>query len=350
MMMSDESPQPSVMCYDHMSPKDEVRELRRTIEEMRANHEAVQAQMLQKVEEKLAAYRVRTEDEIDKYRAEARKAQERLAALQKVALQEPGVGGHVQEKKFTEMADTLLDVLLSLQDKADPLDPATLHANITMAVKKTFGKILSSHEAHIRCIEETHEQTIDRLKRESLPITETCPDISPELKKMRRECSIARDDLEEERQRVAMVCIHMKDSLERKNTQFERAVMTKADDLVRQYKHRAEEAERRLESLVPPKRMPTVTTSAQTEPEPAPQSYLANAVTASYRREHGIERAEHLATLQFERDVMNKAQTLLQKYSHVVNRERSSSGTTTLSAPRAPKTLPASMAAICNYP
>eukprot|EP01064_Diplonema_japonicum_P026766 TRINITY_DN38318_c0_g1_i1.p1 TRINITY_DN38318_c0_g1~~TRINITY_DN38318_c0_g1_i1.p1 ORF type:complete len:347 (+),score=100.32 TRINITY_DN38318_c0_g1_i1:62-1102(+) len=320
--------------------REENRELRRALEELQMSHERMQGQMLQKVEEKMNTYRLRTEEEIEKYRLETRKAQERLAVLQRATQHDP-TAHDVDEGKYTDLADSLLDVLLNLQDQTDPLNPEALHSNITKAVKQTFGGILSAHKSELDALQETHEQTVTRMTREvrdDIISASSDPSTSPELCKIKRECSLARDDLEEERQRVAMVCIHMKDSLEKKNATFEAAVMGKADDLVRQYKQRADEAERRLEGLTPPKRSPSVTTSAQTEPEPAPQSYLASAVTAEYRREYGIERAEHEATLQFERDVMAKAQSLLQKYSTVVSKERGP-----------PKPIP-SVTAICQYP
>ena len=377
----------------------EQREEARLSEARRATEE----ELLERVEASFQRYREESETELEAARREAARARGRVEALQQ-ALQEEesepapatyasslspqhaaalhaasparssSSGGAAAaaaaassptslDARTHRISEDLLSVLLTLQDSSEN-DPDALYDNVHKAVKQTFRTLLAEHEAEVRHLQDAHEKDAASVGRRARITTPPCfaslmrsgsgsgsgvdgaggaAAAGAAAQSLRREADAAKEDLEQERQRVAMVCIHMKKSLHAKNARFEQAVMGKADSLVEHYRAVAEESSQLLEQMraeldeaeaaaAAAAKVCTVegtAVSTQTEAAPAPQAYLAKAASEGFRKSLSPEdppsrseqaaeeqlRTSHEATRLFERDVMLKAQSLLQKYS-----------------------------------
>eukprot|EP01063_Lacrimia_lanifica_P010734 TRINITY_DN1748_c0_g1_i1.p1 TRINITY_DN1748_c0_g1~~TRINITY_DN1748_c0_g1_i1.p1 ORF type:complete len:609 (+),score=179.29 TRINITY_DN1748_c0_g1_i1:69-1895(+) len=316
------------------------------MEQWRERHE-------QEAEAKIAAHREAAERELATLVSRERKARESLTALQH-AVQHDETGAACDTvglpESCEEAAARLASALLSAAGPGADSDA------LRQTVERCFAELTHRHRLEKDAVEAAHDASIRQLELEHrgrlLQQTqlqhrgdgEAVPR-GDQLAELREECGMARDDLEHERQRVAMVCIHMKSSLELRNKQFEAAVMKKANSMVAEAKQRADDAEARLRKFI----VPVATSAAQTDALPAPESYLATAVSSAFRREAGIDPADaadearHDAARNFERDVMQKAQSLLQKYAPVAmterTRSRSNSATPAEAAPHVLQTL-----------
>ena len=334
--------------------KRELKEVKQGVEKKvaEARRETEEA-LLAQVEDRFQEYRASMEAETALQRRAAGRAQARLEALQRAMQQESEPDETHQSESNTrthQVTEKLLSALLQLQDSADPMDPNALYENVHTAVQYSIQGVFSDHQLEMQSLQDLHDAALLEAKRGSRSASNTTittpasfatllhrtPSAgSDTLRDLQNELHAAREETEQERQRVAMVCIHMKTSLQDKNARFEQAVMEKADALVNDYKATTEQAisaemevRNAMEALSSQISCERSSIGVQTIAEPAPQSYLARAVSEEFRGRNSLpfdhksdeaERASHNATKLFERDVMRKAQSLLQKYSAAVS-------------------------------
>ena len=311
------------------------------ISELETDNKSLHDEMLKKCETKIMTYKELTEEEIEKYREEANKSRDRLHVLQDIitsggrqdpeqmSFQEP------DERMLSDVADTIMCLIAESDQSME-----VIKKNIMITLQKSLieqVQALSQYRSEIRrefeqkllrSTRSIYQQQMDSGSSSPLEKILFSPKDDPSQSASTL-CAMLTEDLESEKQKSAMVCLKMKESLEKKNNLFEEAVMKKADDLVNGYASQRDEAIQELEKTVD-----VAVGSTQTDPVQSlsPQQQLVQTVSSEYRREllasgKPTDASSELACsnpTQFEKEVMQKAQRLLHKYSGVVNMERKS--------------------------
>eukprot|EP01060_Flectonema_neradi_P038492 TRINITY_DN8089_c0_g1_i1.p1 TRINITY_DN8089_c0_g1~~TRINITY_DN8089_c0_g1_i1.p1 ORF type:complete len:426 (+),score=77.96 TRINITY_DN8089_c0_g1_i1:76-1353(+) len=305
----------------------------RRISELEAENKSLHDEMLNKCEAKIMAYRERTEEEIEKFREDASKSRDKLHTLQELiratGVEDPDIPVFPDDQLLLQISKAVKGVVKN--DQAD-----ILIETINDTVSKSLGSHLQLLTQHRTSIRQEYEKRLLRSIRAAKQqyqqeISSPHPEkelFSPSDNSTTADKAVLKEDLELERQKSAMVCIKMKESLEKKNKLFEEAVMKKADDLVNKFKGERDTAIEELEQS----KKDVEHAGSQTDPISSltPQQLLAKAVSTEYRKEHRAAsgRADPSADLssstsaQFEKEVMEKAHRLLHKYSGVVGLER----------------------------
>eukprot|EP01062_Namystynia_karyoxenos_P032972 TRINITY_DN24281_c0_g1_i3.p1 TRINITY_DN24281_c0_g1~~TRINITY_DN24281_c0_g1_i3.p1 ORF type:complete len:517 (+),score=216.70 TRINITY_DN24281_c0_g1_i3:79-1551(+) len=349
----------------------------------------LQEELLAKADATIKAYRQKAEEEIARHRRAAQRAADRLSALRHAvasdAVDALGLGEDAapaepaaaqrRQQLLAQLGDAVLDHLIVLQQQqagaGPPDDPEVVGQNVHRAVAQCFTQVVNHYEQVVAGMARDYEQAIEALRAEAQRAG------GGEGARAEAVRQTLQANLEEERQRTALVCVRMKGSLQRRNAEFEGAVMRKAEDLVAQYKAAAEQASGRAAELQqelraaqelllqqqqqqqqPPPEGPVHHASlaiadlsaihpersaaAAGPPLPPPPSAAGlllrdgageeEARHASFVREVTREmRREALGSsdpgsadvrLHFERNVLVKAQQLLRKYRPVVQRDR----------------------------
>eukprot|EP00756_Hemistasia_phaeocysticola_P029840 Hpha_TRINITY_DN16256_c3_g1::TRINITY_DN16256_c3_g1_i1::g.11595::m.11595 len=308
-----------------------VQELETVLALEQAEKAGFQEDALSKVDAAMTTCRQRAEEEIARHRRVAQRAQERLCVLREAVFAE-GIDLHglYEDASFAstdavEHRQQLLDALgeevlreLVAQEQkraaeGAPSDPDSVGENVRRAVARCFQLVVRHYEEILEGVAQGFEREVNALS--AARSVEGQDGAGARWEALEA-------NLDYERQRNALLCVRMKGSLRKRNEEFERRVMDKAEELVADYKQRADAASVRVSEFE------SRFSHLRAEPLLSPPSHhdtscqrFVREVTRQVRDATTEDTAD--GRLHFERDVLNKAQQLLEKYRPVVQKDRS---------------------------
>lgn len=131
------------------------------------------------------------------------------------------------------------------------------------------------------------------------------------LSDSRRQLQQMRLELENERNHSAQVCLKLKAALQKRNDEFEKAVLAKAEDVVQQRERRIAELEARIAASAPPERRECGIQVGESLVSVPPRDQFVQQLMLSVKKDPRST-AQH--NEMFEREVWKRTQALLAKY------------------------------------
>ena len=133
----------------------------------------------------------------------------------------------------------------------------------------------------------------------------------------RREANHLRQELDQERNHCAQVCLRLKTSLQKRNNEFESAVVNRAEEVVKQHERKIAELERQLSEYTLTRGPRSVADRGVQAGEPSivvptHENFVPNVMSAVKRDPTRMNNPHNREM--FEQEVWRKTQELLQKY------------------------------------